>query len=442
MRPIPPTRLARAGAILAATTALALELLAMARPAAALGTWTILDHPTTRDLNKLSFIDNDRGWVAGDNGTILMTTNGGASWTTQTCPVTFDVIDIDMLDAQRGWALAQQWPNDTSFVYGTTILRTTDGGAVWAVQSTFDEQFLHALEFVDSTRGCIGGDQGKLYRTSNAGASWLPAFVDSALFAQWPVRDFEFYSPTYGVATGGFYDVTGIVWRTTDTGKTWTHKRVSGEPIWGTHFFDSLEVQCVGGDLDYGAGMVNSTNGAMSWEYTYLGIWGQASAVDYRTPTEGWAPLGFAGTYMYTLDAGRNWTALFTPDSTAMYDVVFTDAATGYMVGQAGTILKYTDATTGVGDASSSISHAALLPNQPNPFGLRTRLQFRVQRRAFVSLKVYDVVGREVATVVESELEPGDHWRDFDGAGLPAGVYYYRLSTGSYDETRKMTLIR
>jgi hypothetical protein len=44
--------------------------------------------------------------------------------------------------------------------------------------------------------------------------------------------------------------------------------------------------------------------------------------------------------------------------------------------------------------------------------------------------------------VVEGELEPGDHWRDFDGAGLPAGVYYYRLSTGSYDETRKMTLIR
>jgi photosystem II stability/assembly factor-like uncharacterized protein len=433
---------ARALRILVAAAALALEMSALARPAAALGTWTILDHPTTRDLNKLSFIDNDRGWVAGDSGTILMTSNGGASWTTQTCPVTFDVIDIDMIDAQRGWALAQQWPNDTSFVYGTTILRTTDGGAVWAVQSTFDEQFLHALEFVDSTRGCIGGDQGKLYRTSNAGASWLPAFVDSALFAQWPVRDFEFYSPTYGVATGGFYDVTGIVWRTTDTGKTWTHKRVSGEPIWGTHFFDSLEVQCVGGDLDYGAGMVNSTNGAMSWEYTYLGIWGQASAVDYRTATEGWAPLGFAGTYMYTLDAGRNWTAMFTPDSTAMDDVVFTDAATGYMVGREGTILKWADASTSVAEVAPRSGRALLLRNEPNPFNPRTRLCFRVERAGRVSLEVYDAVGRIVATVVDEELAAGAYARDFDAAGLASGIYYYRLSAGDVSDTKKMTLIR
>lgn len=414
----------------------------MATPAPALGAWTILDHPTTRDLNKLSFIDNDRGWVVGDGGTILMTEDGGANWVTQTSPVPFDVVDIDMIDAQRGWALAQQWPTDTSFVYGTTVLRTTNGGGAWVVQSTFDELFLHALEFVDSTRGCIGGDQGKLFRTTNAGASWIPAFVDSALFAQWPVRDFEFHTPSYGVATGGFYDVTGIVWRTTDTGRNWTHKRVSGEPIFGAYFFDSLDVQCVGGDLDYGAGMVNSTNGGMFWEYTYLGIWGQASAVDYRTPTEGWSPLGFAGTYMYTLDAGRSWTAIFTPDSTAMYDVVFTDAATGYMVGRAGTILKYADVTTAVGSASSGASPAILLSNHPNPFGPRTRLQFRVERGGFVSLKVYDVLGREVATVVENELEPGTYWRDFDGAGLPAGIYYYRLSTGSYDETRKMALIR
>lgn len=435
-------RLAHAAASTLLVAALTLTLLAVASPASALGAWTILDHPTTRDLNKLSFIDQDTGWVVGDGGTILMTDDGGANWALQTSPVPFDLVDIDMIDSQRGWALAQQWPNDTSFVYGTTVLRTTDGGAAWVVQSTFDELFLHAIEFVDATRGCIGGDQGKLFRTTNAGVNWIPATVDSALFAQWPVRNFEFHTSTYGVATGGFYDVTGIVWRTTDTGKTWTHKRVSGEPIFGAYFFDSLEVQCVGGDLDYGAGMVNSTNAGMFWEYTYLGIWGQASAIDYRTPTEAWSPLGFAGTYMYTLDAGRNWTAIFTPDSTAMYDVVFIDDATGYMVGAAGTILKWADASTSVADAAPRSGQALLLPNEPNPFNPRTRLRFRVERAGFVSLEVYDAAGRVVSSLVREELAPGTYARDFDAAGLSSGVYYYRLSAGDVIHTRKMTLIR
>ncbi|MFN0151847.1 MAG: YCF48-related protein [bacterium] len=413
------------------------------RPVFAQGDWSILGHPTTHDLNKLSFIDNDRGWAVGDSGTILATTDGGANWAAQTSPVTYDIVDVDMIDAQIGWALAQQFPAEPLFEYGTSVLRTTNGGGAWTVQSTFNELFLHAIEFHDAARGVLGGEQGKLWRTTNGGANWIPGIVDSAAFAVWPVRDFEFYTANYGVATGGYYDVTGLVWRTTDGGKNWTHKRVAGEPIFGTHFFDSLNVVCVGGDLDFGAGMVETANGGALWEYTYLGIWGQGSAVDFATPGEGWAALGFAGTYMVTLDSGSTWTASYTPDSTAMHDIVFTDALTGYMVGSAGTVLKYVPVGTNVGGPRVAHSSEPLLQqNQPNPFHRSTRFDFRMGRAGAVSLKVYDLAGREVATVVDEALGAGRYARVFDGSGLPSGVYYYKLIAGSYVETKKMVLLR
>jgi hypothetical protein len=262
----------------------------------------------------------------------------------------------------------------------------------------------------------------------------------------WPIRDFEFYSPSYGIATGGFYDVTGLVWRTTDGGKRWSHQRVAGEPVFASWFFDSLNVISVGGDLDYGAGMVQTTNAGIEWVYTYLGIWGQAVAISFRTPLQGWAPLGFAGTYMYTMDGGDTWTALFTPDSSAMQDVVFTDETTGYMVGAEGTVLRWYDPLTAVepgGDGSPvARSGALLLETYPNPTRGKASFDFRVSQQGFVSLKVYDPLGREVATVVSEVLAPGRHAKAFDFGSLPSGVYYSRMSAGTQAETQKLVLIR
>lgn len=433
----------RSRGLLTAALALLIASLAAAAPVRAQGSWAILGHPTTRDLNKLAFIDSQRGWVVGDSGTILVTSNGGTSWTAQASPVPFDIVDVDIVGDRFGWALAKQFPSDTSFVYGSTVLRTTNAGSAWFVQATFDEVFLHAIEFTDSLRGCLGGDLGALWYTSDGGVNWTAAVVDSPQTAHWPILDFEFYTPTYGVATGGFYDVNGLVWRTTDGGAFWTHKRAAGEPLFGSHFFDSLNVISVGGDLDYGAGMVRTTNAGQKWQYTYLGIWGQASAISFRTASEAWAPLGFAGTYMTSQDSGRTWTATFTPDSTGMVDVAFTDSNTGYMVGFEGTVLKYGNPATGV--ANSLAAHpiqGLLLQASPNPFHMKTQVAFNVPRFDAVSLAVYDLLGRRVATLVDEHLPAGTYARSFDASGLASGVYFYRLETGRFTETRKVILIR
>jgi len=419
--------------------------------------WVHLDRPTSRDLKKLSFLDNLTGWAAGDSGTILKTIDGGESWITQTSPLMDDIVDVMMVDTSFGWALAQYYPHDTVSAYGTTLLRTTNGGANWFVQSVFVDDFMHAIEFTDSAHGLLGGNLGKLFWTEDGGVSWTPADIDSAMYARWAIYRIVYYNSQYAMASGGQYDITGLVWRTTDGGRFWTHDRVAGEPVFAIHFADSANVICVGGDLDYGAGMVNTSDGGESWEYTYLGIWGQASAVVFRTPSEGWSPLAFASTYMYTLDSGATWTSVFTPESVAVYDAVFTDSITGYMVGNFGVVLKYVGPPAEVVEIKPAVpDRPFLMHNYPNPFNPVTTFQFTIENSPVLSprsrpdnsrdgqltiLRVYDLLGREVATIVNEKLAPGTHTRKWDATGFPSGVYFYRLKAGDYVATRKLVLL-
>jgi hypothetical protein len=84
----------------------------------------------------------------------------------------------------------------------------------------------------------------------------------------------------------------------------------------------------------------------------------------------------------------------------------------------------------------------ALLQNYPNPFNPATRIAFRSTVSGTVRLRVYDVLGREVATLLNGLLPPGDHEVDFDGRGLASGLYVYRLTSGTSTQARTMTLLR
>jgi hypothetical protein len=84
----------------------------------------------------------------------------------------------------------------------------------------------------------------------------------------------------------------------------------------------------------------------------------------------------------------------------------------------------------------------SLAQNYPNPFNPATSIQYAVGNTQFVSLKVYDVIGNEVATLVNEYQEAGTHVASFDAKDLTSGVYYYQLISGSFSETRKMILIK
>jgi len=84
----------------------------------------------------------------------------------------------------------------------------------------------------------------------------------------------------------------------------------------------------------------------------------------------------------------------------------------------------------------------ALGQNYPNPFNPTTKVSFSILDRSFVSLKVYNVLGREVGAIVGEELAPGEYTRMWDASNMPSGVYFYRLVAGRFTQVRKMLLVR
>jgi len=80
--------------------------------------------------------------------------------------------------------------------------------------------------------------------------------------------------------------------------------------------------------------------------------------------------------------------------------------------------------------------------NYPNPFNPTTNIQFSMSNVQYVTLKVYDILGKEVATLVNESLNPGTYEVSFEGSSLNSGVYFYRMTTPGYSETKKMSLIK
>ena len=83
-----------------------------------------------------------------------------------------------------------------------------------------------------------------------------------------------------------------------------------------------------------------------------------------------------------------------------------------------------------------------IFQNYPNPFNPTTEIRFEVPVSGFVSLKVYNVLGREIATIVNEQKNPGAYSVQWNASAQPSGVYYYRMLTGSFSETKKLVLVR
>ncbi len=97
------------------------------------------------------------------------------------------------------------------------------------------------------------------------------------------------------------------------------------------------------------------------------------------------------------------------------------------------------DTSTSVEQLPESLS---LSQNYPNPFNPVTNIAYSVPTRSFVVLRVFDLLGREIAMLANGPRQPGRHTVSFGGSGLSSGIYFYRLHAGSFFETKKMILMR
>jgi len=80
--------------------------------------------------------------------------------------------------------------------------------------------------------------------------------------------------------------------------------------------------------------------------------------------------------------------------------------------------------------------------NYPNPFNPSTTINFQIPSQSFVSLKIYDVLGNEIKTLVNKVKPAGLYDIEFDGSSLPSGIYLYKLQTPNFTQTKKMILLK
>ena len=300
----------------------------------------------------------------------------------------------------------------------------------------------------------MGGDPHAIVRTSNGGITWQQAEIDSVNLAFFPVFSIQFFNDQYGYASGGALDIAGVAWRTTNGGDKWFPIDTSdapADPIHEIHPFDSINVLGIGGDPEFfGVQIIQTSDGGLNWEYYDLGIQGVAFDLDFRNDFEVWSPLGSQRKFVYSLDSGNTWKQISTPDSTAIYDVIFPDSLHGFAVGEEGAILQYKPPIINdIGDSLiTNPEQFILYQNYPNPFNPTTNIGFLISDFGFVSLTVYDVLGNEIDILVNEELPAGYHQVEFDASSLSSGLYFYQLKfynageSGSSVATKKMIFLR
>jgi hypothetical protein len=140
-----------------------------------------------------------------------------------------------------------------------------------------------------------------------------------------------------------------------------------------------------------------------------------------------------------------NWNYQTSGTIETLTSVHFTDNNTGWVVGDNGTILKTTNG--GVTfieeeEIDEILTDYKLSQNHPNPFNPLTTIKYQIPKLSFVTLKVYDVLGSEIVTLVNEEKSAGNYELKFYASELPSGIYLYQLTAGSFVKTKKMILLK
>ena len=97
---------------------------------------------------------------------------------------------------------------------------------------------------------------------------------------------------------------------------------------------------------------------------------------------------------------------------------------------------------TGIAQIEQAVNIYSLSNNYPNPFNPTTKISYTIPERGYVSLKIFNVLGSEVAELVKGEVEAGSYIIEFNASTLPSGIYFYKLQAGSFVETKKMVLMK
>lgn len=293
--------------------------------------WAPANSGTTSNLHGVQLLDSGAGFAVGDAGTILKTTDAGATWAPLSSGTTRALHDVYFFNDTDGLAVGDNG----------LILRTTDGGATWPGVTSGVRDSLRAVSF-GGTNGICGGTSQDILYSTDSGATWhvsQKGFFGGGFFGA------QMLSPTLGFVSGQNSIFQGFVGVTVNGGVSWTFHTFYFNGNEGScndlFFFDATNGVTSGALLDGTGAIARTTNGAVEWTST---IFPQAlQGIDFPTPEAGWT-VGFAGTILKSADAGMTFAPQMSGTLSDLFDVRFaSDCMTGIAVGQAGTILRTTN---------------------------------------------------------------------------------------------------
>jgi photosystem II stability/assembly factor-like uncharacterized protein len=390
-------------------------------------------------FNRVYFTDTLNGWIAGDSGIILHTSNGGNQWIIQNTNTDFNIYDIRFLNSYTGWAIAFSifgWPN-------SILLKTTNSGVNWTKYMFSDSlTYLFTIDFLNETTGWACGHLGVIFKTTNGGSNWFRQF-DTSQFLYNSINRIKIYSERNVLACGGMVDLSGVLWKLSNTGNFWSGQGVAGEPLYDIAFLDSNNIFCVGGDIEYGMIIIKSTDSGFSWEYNPVYFFGIGKSISFRTYNEAWVPLSFARTFAITTNTGSNWQEIPTPDTSTLSDIQFVDENHGWAVGLYGTIFKYNKFVNEINIITDEIiNNNILYQNFPNPFNASTTIEYNISKKSNVKIKLYNIEGKEIKLLFNNIQNPGIHKIKFSAENIPTGIYIYVIEANNDMQAKKMIILK
>jgi photosystem II stability/assembly factor-like uncharacterized protein len=295
--------------------------------------WVKNPSGTNSDLVAVYFTSAQDGWVAGDNGYLASTSDGGRTWNTYPLNTTEDINEIYFRNEKNGYLVA-----------GRKLFITQDGGVSWRETVIYKAsdfkigtpEFL-SIRFADKRRGLVVGSvlnragdvvDSLVMRTEDGGETWTRIIV--------PSKSELFHLDYDGTSRGWIVGDEGVILATADGGRTWTLQNSTTRlALFNVDFRDEEEGYAVGEK-----GLVLRTeNGGLTWQKVITSAPFNFMRVNFADDKHGWI-VGYGGTVLRSADKGHTWVKQASSTTGNLYGLFMTKKF-GWAVGAKGTILTY-----------------------------------------------------------------------------------------------------
>jgi len=399
----------------------------------------------------IKFANDSTATLVGADGVILNTKDGGITWDQQESNTTNILYCVDVTYKIYSMDSPQRIPIGIAVGENGTILRTINGGYTWNI---LDGGTLNHLRGVSSTivtqSVIICGDSGTVLYSNNAGETFTQEI------SQTTVNLYAIgYSPDVPMVNRLAARVVlvvgdqGTVLLSNDDGITWT-PLTSGIAVnfRAVSWADPYTATVVG----EGGAIYNTTDRGISWNPTRTNFLCNFYGVKYLDSSTVVA-VGDNGTIARSTDRGETFTTIQSNTENSIMSVNFANLNKGIAVGEASTTLYTNDGGQTwsgqntlkkniVSPLLSDKKTYSLAQNYPNPFNPGTTISYSIPVDSKVTLRVYDLTGRQVAELVNGLQPRGTHSVSFNAKNLSSGIYFYRINAGNYNEVKKMILIK